>query len=134
MKDPIQPSLDFELRPALEGSIALLIVGVPLFLYTADWITILFAAAMAGAIVGLRTDRYAQTAINGLVGSMIGFLFFIPVIIGRQLYLFQFVQMDGSDSILYASVFASSEIIALAPATAILAFTAAAIVDFLRFK
>lgn len=88
-----------------------------------------------------RSDRehsrrfYAQAANNGLLAALLGVCCLVPLSFVRHFRAFQLgSEAETGDSVFYASIFASTELLALAPAGAVLGYISASIVAIIRRK
>lgn len=124
---------EFDTRPVLWGVAAQLAVAIPILFTVGDWTLILSTALLAGVVASVRGDFYAQAANNGFLAALIGICCLFPLFFLRHFGLFQPGGETG-DAVLYATIFSSGELLALAPAGAILGYVSASVVAIGRRK
>lgn len=135
MQRPPRSAFDFEFdtRPVLWGVAVQLAVAIPVLFAVGDWTLVLGTALLAGVVASARGDFYAQAANNGFLAALLGILCLFPFFFLRHFGWFQSGGETG-DSVLYATIFSSAELLALAPAAAILGYISAAVVAIGRRK
>jgi hypothetical protein len=135
MQRPPRSAFDFEsdVGPVLWGAVAQLAVAIPVLFAVGDWTVILSTALLAGIVASAYGDFYSQAANNGFLAALIGTCCLFPLFFIRHFELFQSGGETG-DSVLYATVFSSAELLALAPAGAILGYISASVVAIGRRK
>ena len=135
MQRPPRSAFDFEFDtgPVLLGMALQLVVAIPVLFVVGDWLLVLLTAVIAGGVASARGDFYAQAANNGFLAALLGVCCLFPLLFVRHFGLFQPGGETG-DSVLYATLFSSAELLALAPAAAILGYVSASVIAIGRRK